>query len=127
MYPETVALTLFVVSIFSMFINQLASEVSIISKWDTIYTKTIIPKGLPVAVAAPESSVDTVWFIKITSDIDMANIWSGTAMEIVSYWTALFKRILFKKGQYGKEWIHLQCKQKVLHHILQRVNFVSFC
>ena len=74
MYPETVALTLFVVSIFSMFINQLASEVSIISKWDTIYTKTIIPKGLPVAVAAPESSVDTVWFIKITSDIEMANI-----------------------------------------------------
>ena len=26
-----------------------------------------------MAVAAAESSIDTVWFIKITSDIDMAN------------------------------------------------------
>ena len=43
-------------------------------EWDTIYTKNNnYPTGLIVAVAAAESSVDTVWFIKITSDIDIAN------------------------------------------------------
>ena len=35
MSPETIALTLFAVVIFSMFISQLASKVSIIPEWDT--------------------------------------------------------------------------------------------
>ena len=68
MSPETIALTLFVVVIF---FSQLASGISIIPEWD-ISQKTI-PQGLPVAIAAAESSVVTVWFMKITNDIDMAN------------------------------------------------------
>ena len=57
-----------------MVISQLASEVSIIPEWDMLYTKNNNnPKGLSVAVVVAESSVDTLWFIKITSDIDMAN------------------------------------------------------
>ena len=39
MSPETIALTLFEVVIFSKVISQLASEVSIIPEWDTFYTK----------------------------------------------------------------------------------------
>ena len=39
MSPETIALTLFAVVIFSMVITQLASEVSIIPEWDTFYTE----------------------------------------------------------------------------------------
>ena len=71
--PETIALTLFLVIIFSMVISQLASEVSIIPEWDISQKTIIIPKELPVAVAAAESSLDTVGFIKITNDSDMAN------------------------------------------------------
>ena len=71
-----------------------------------------------MAVAAAGSSVDIAWFIKI-NDIDMANN--------CPCWTAVFKRTLLKKGQNGKEWMHLQIKQKALHHILLRVNFVSLC
>ena len=57
-----------------MVISQLASEISIIPEWDILYTKNNNnPKGLSVAVVVAESSVDTLWFIKITSDIDMAN------------------------------------------------------
>ena len=57
-----------------MVIIQLASEVSIIPEWDTLYTKNNNNlKGLSVAVVAAESSVDTVWLIKIASDSDMAN------------------------------------------------------
>ena len=39
MSPETIALTLFVVVIFSIVISQLASEVSITPEWDAFYTK----------------------------------------------------------------------------------------
>ena len=47
MSPETIALTLFAVVIFSMVIKQLASEVSIIPEWDTFYTENINnPRGI---------------------------------------------------------------------------------
>ena len=48
MSPETIALTLFAVVIFSMVISQLAPlEVSIIPEWDTFYTKNNSnPKGI---------------------------------------------------------------------------------
>ena len=45
--PETIVLTLFAVVIFSMVISQLASEVSIITEWDTLYTENNNnPKGI---------------------------------------------------------------------------------
>ena len=48
MSPETIVLTLFAVVIFSMVISQLASEVSIITEWDTLYTENNNnPKGIP--------------------------------------------------------------------------------
>ena len=47
MSPETIALTLFAVVIFSMVISQLASQVSIIPEWDTFYTESNNnPKGI---------------------------------------------------------------------------------
>ena len=47
MSPETRALTLFTIAIFSMVISQLASEVSIIPEWDTLYTENNNnPKGI---------------------------------------------------------------------------------
>ena len=59
MSPETIALTLFVVAIFSIVISQLALEVSIIPKWDTFNAKKKVTcnlkkvkQGLPVLVAA---------------------------------------------------------------------------
>ena len=39
MSPRTIALTLFVVVMFSMAISQLALEVSIIPEWVTLYTE----------------------------------------------------------------------------------------
>ena len=50
MSPETIALTLFAVVIFSMVISQLASEVRIISEWDSTQKTIIIPMRLPVAI-----------------------------------------------------------------------------
>ena len=46
---EIIALTLFVVVLFSIVISQLASEVNIIPEWDARKT-IIIPKWLPVAI-----------------------------------------------------------------------------
>ena len=47
MSPETRALTLFTIAIFSMVISQLVSEESIIPEWDTLYTENNNnPKGI---------------------------------------------------------------------------------
>ena len=46
MSPETIALTLFAVVIFSMVISQLASQVSTIPEWDTLNTENNNPKGI---------------------------------------------------------------------------------
>ena len=73
MSPETIALTLFAVVIFSMVISQLESEVSMIPEQGVSQKTIIIHKGFPAAVTAAESSPDTVWFIQITNDIDMGN------------------------------------------------------
>ena len=41
MSPETIALTLFAVAIFSIVISQLASEVSIIPEWELVNPQNI--------------------------------------------------------------------------------------